>query len=417
VDYSNDRFDQVTESAPGAYALTFNDSNQRSVQVAAGVRVESKHETDFGFATPRARLEYRRELEGERSIAVRYADLLNGPLYTVTPTGISRNSLLLGVGTDLVFRSGLRLGFDYTAQKASGASNVQGVRLLLTQDLDSLTPANWRWEPLTFKYPINVDGGVTWDSNVSRGREADEKLSDNVFSLGLNMTRAFSLNEHTRFVATALASAEKFERYQGLGRFSGGAQGELQYRSSGAFDAVTLGFVGRAFYDQYESHLRTGPRYFVGVNARRALTDRIELFVEAGGSARNGRSEVFTWRDWSVKGNLDWSFGRNGLVYLTGEYRSGDTVSSGHASLVNLSLADVFTADDAFEDQGLFAYRFDAHTLIGTMGYNFPLGPRDSIDFSWRRAQSTPTRKPDFDFSGALKYIDNQYSIVYLLRF
>src|SRR5262249_3124098 len=105
------------------------------------------------------------------------------------------------------------------------------------------------------------------------------------------------------------------------------------------------------------------------------------------------------------------------LVYLTGEYRSGDTVSSGHASLVNVGLAEVFVADDAFEDQGLFAYRFDARTVMSTLGYNFPLGPRDSIDFSSRRVQATPTRKPDSDFSGSLKSIDNPYSLISLPRF
>jgi hypothetical protein len=104
-------------------------------------------------------------------------------------------------------------------------------------------------------------------------------------------------------------------------------------------------------------------------------------------------------------------------VYLTGEFRRGDTVSSGGASLVNADLAEVFAPDDAFADQGFFAYRFEARTFISTLGYNFPLGPRDSLDFSWRRAQAQPLGKPSFDWSGSLRYIDNQYAIVYLMRF
>ena len=63
------------------------------------------------------------------------------------------------------------------------------------------------------------------------------------------------------------------------------------------------------------------------------------------------------------------------------------------------------------------AYRLDGHNVLGTLGFNYPLGPRDAIDFSWRRVQSTPSVRPDFDFTGRLRYIDNQYSIVYLLRF
>ena len=55
--------------------------------------------------------------------------------------------------------------------------------------------------------------------------------------------------------------------------------------------------------------------------------------------------------------------------------------------------------------------------MIGTLGYNWPLGARDSIDFSWRRVQADAAQEPSFDFSGPLNYIDNQYSIVYLMRF
>ncbi len=417
IDFAADRLDEVTESAPGVQALTFGKTTQRSVQAVAGVRVESKHETDFGFAAPRARFEYRREMQSAPTISLWYADLIGGAEYAMTPAGVSRNALLFGVGTDLVFRGGLRLGIDYTAQRASGASNVQGVRLMVTQELDVLGSPGWRWEPTTFKYPINVDAGYAWDDNVSRGRVAGEKLGDSVFSLGLNQTRSFTLNPNSRFVLTGLANAEKLDRYQGLGRFSAGVQGEVQYRTSGAFDAYTFAFVGRALYEQYESSLRDGARYFAGANMRRSLTDRIDLFAELGANARNGRSDVFRWRDWTAKANLDWNPpNMKGVMYLTGEYRRGDTASSGIASLENLAVAEVFAPDDAF-GAGFFAYRFDARTLMGTIGFNHPLGPRDSLDLSWRRVEVTPQKRPSFEFEGPWRYIDNQYSIVYLMRF
>ena len=417
LDFSVDRLDAVTESGAGAYALTFAEQTQKTVQAALGVRAEAKHETEFGFAVPRVRAEYRRELQRSGSATLFYADLFGGPEYTVTPAGTSRNSLLLGVGADFLLRSGLRLGIDYTAQRASGASNVQGVRLMLSQDLDARGAPGWRWEPTLSRFPITVDAGFAWDDNVTRGREAGDKLSDRIFSLGASATRPFTLNPNTRLQVTALASGEKFDRHAGLGRFSAGAQGEVQYRASGAYDAITFGFVGRAMYEQFESRLRTGPRYFVGVNARRALTDRIEMFAEAGTNIRSARSEVFTWRDVSAKVNLDYSLGRMGVVYMSGEYRSGDTVSTGHPSLANLGVAEVFAVDDAFDGSDLVAYRFDARSWLGTVGYNYPLGARDSIDLSFRRIQATPRGRPAFDFSGPLRYIDNQYSIVYLMRF
>ncbi len=217
-------------------------------------------------------------------------------------------------------------------------------------------------------------------------------------------------------MATPLITAEKFRRFSGLGRASAGLQGELQYRGSAAFDATTFAVRGSAVWDEYESSLRSGGRYFLGVNARRSFTDKIDVFAEVGANVREGKSAVFQLRDYAAKTNLDYSLGRNGVLYASGEYRRGDTFSSGLGSITNLALADVFVADDAFETEGFFAYRLEARTLLGSLGWNRPLGPRDSIDFSWRRIQSTPNNKPSFD-SGSLRYNINQYSIVYLLRF
>jgi hypothetical protein len=250
---------------------------------------------------------------------------------------------------------------------------------------------------------------------VSRSREAPNRLEDSTFSLSANVSRAWPLASNLRLQVTGLASGEKFYRYNGLGRFSGGAQAELQYRTSGAFDATTFALSGRALYEQYESYYRTGPRYFVGVNARRALTDRIDLFGEIGSNWRRGHSAVFDWRDYAAKINIDYALGRKGILYLSGEYRRGDSVSSGPPSLA-VGAADVFVPDDAFEDLGYIAYRFDSTTLLGTVGVNYPLGARDSVDFSWRRIEGKARKQLAVDI-GPLRYIDNQYLLMYLMRF
>ena len=121
--------------------------------------------------------------------------------------------------------------------------------------------------------------------------------------------------------------------------------------------------------------------------------------------------------DYSAKLNLDYSLESRGTLYFTGEYQRGDVVSDGFATLVNVSLAQVFVLDDAFPGKRLFAYRSDARTWLSTVGYNLPLGNRTSIDFSWRRVQSTPTAQLDFPVQGSLRYVDNQYSVVLLKLF
>jgi hypothetical protein len=333
----------------------------------------------------------------------------------VTPTGTSRNALLVGVGGDFLWRRGLKLGIDYQGERTSSPGTSQAIRFLLTQDLDGRFPdwpSAWSWQPMA--NAVNVEAGYTFDDNVSRGRIESEKFSDSVYSLGLNTSRTFPIDTNTRAVATALLNVDKFHDNTGLGRTSGGLQGEVQYRSSGDFDAISYALFARGWIDGYESKLRSGFRASAGVNARRSLTDRIDLFGEIGTNWRRAESAVFEGRDYAAKLNVDYSLGPAGTAYLAGEYRRGDTFASGFASLWNLNVAEVFVRDDAFDRSDLFAYRFEARTLLGTIGYNRPLGPSDSIDFSYRRVQTTPLKHPE---PGPSNYGVNQYSILYLMRF
>src|SRR5579862_5410209 len=264
---------------------------------------------------------------------------------------------------------------------------------------------------------VNVDLGYTYDDNVTLGRTRDDILWDQSLALDASATRDVRISDNLRLVVTGLLSGQKFDRYNGLSNLSGGVEAELQYRQSGAFDAITYAAFARGSLDNYASHLRDGSHYSVGVSARGAVTDRIGLFGELAYNERRAQSEVWDVIDQSALLNLDYSLGDRGTLYLTGQYRRGDVVSDGHATLVNVSLAKVFVLDDAFPNQQWFAYRSEARTWISTVGYNLPLGHQASLDISWRRVQSTPTANLNFDVQGSLRYVGNQYSIVLLKQF
>jgi hypothetical protein len=264
---------------------------------------------------------------------------------------------------------------------------------------------------------VQVDLGYTYDDNVTRGRTGDEILADQLLGLSVSAGGTSRINDNTRVVVTGTLNGEKFRTYNGLSNLSGGLQAELQYRQSAAFDAVTFGAFARGWLDNYVSHLRDGSHFALGVNAQGAVTDRIGIYGELAWNQREAQSDVWDLHYYSARLNVDYSLGRKGTVYISGEYRRGNTVSDGGPTLVNVSLAQVFVLDDAFPGKQLFAYRFDARTWVSTIGYNLPLGPSGSIDFSWRRAQGTPTERLDFDVQGSLRYIDNQYSLFFLKVF
>jgi hypothetical protein len=370
-------------------------------------------------------VEYRREFQGDRSPSLAYADTAGGPRFLINTGGIGRDALLVGIGADFIRRGGLTIGLDYQLQHNFSKDSVQGIRLNFSQDLDSLgSPSALRG---FFSIPqkpekIQVDAGFMYDTNVTRGRTDAEKRSDRVYSVNAGKGFAFTFEdeeetrENLRASINLTLGGEKFQRYDGLSRAIAGIEGEIQYRTSSAFDAVTFAAFGRASFESYRSTLRDGYRYTVGVSARQSLTDRIDIFGALSHNGRISTSSVFTTRDNSARVNLDYTLSDREVLYATGEYRRGKTFSSGTASLANLDVADVFVVDDAFPGEGLFAYRLEANTVISTLGYNLGFGPRHSLDVSWRRAKSTPQQKSAVP-NGSASYLTDQYSLIYLIRF
>ena len=416
LDYAADRLKQSSETGAGQYALTYFSQTTPSLQGALGLRAESVHDTSFGWAIPRIRVEYRHDFQGERLASIAYADLIGGPRFAVGTGALSRDSIAVGIGSDFVMRNGLTFGVDYQLVYSSSQETNYAVRMRLSKDFggggSSLRGlSSSAGKPLD----IQVDAGYMFDDNVTRANNSTDQLADRAYSLNLSKVAIFPIIEHLRALVTGYLGGERFHDYNGLSRIFAGVQGELQYRASAEFSAPTFAVFARTFADLYESDLRSGHRYSAGVSVRQPVTDRIGLFAALAHNERHGRSGVFNLRDNSLRLNVDYAATPTGTLYLGGEYRRGDAVSSGRASLASIDIAKVFVRDDAFPGE-FFSYRFEARTLLTTLGYNLGLGPRDSLDFSWRRAESTPRLRPSFQTSTS-SYVANQFSVVYLTRF
>jgi hypothetical protein len=272
-------------------------------------------------------------------------------------------------------------------------------------------------EPSDKPLDIGVDVGYTYDDNVTRARDATDKRSDQSLSLNVSKAHVIPVNEFSQVMLNGFIGGEAFHSYNGLGRFFAGVQGEFQYRPSRDFLAPTFAAFVRTSAEQFQSTIRKGSRYSAGISVRQPVTDRINLFGALAHNVRRAKSRVFEGRENSARLRLDYSTPSAGTFYLGADYRRGDTVSTGRATLENLDIAKVFVLDDVFTADQMFSYRFEARTVLATLGYNFRVGPTDLLDFSWRRAEATPTLKPDFPGAEKASYVDNLFSIVYRLRF
>lgn len=419
IEFSTNRLDQSSETGAGNYALTYFEQNASTSQAVLGLRAESVHATPFGWAAPRARIEWRQDLQEVGSADIAYADQVGGSRYAIARSGAQKGMLALGLGSDFVMRNGWTLGLDYQLARVSAEESSHALRIRLAKAL-GVSSMPRALPGLEFEMgedsELQLEAGYTWDDNVSRGRLANDIFADSIYSLNLSKTAIVAAGGNGRFVFTGNLGGERFQHFNGLSRINLGLEASYQYRASAEFDAATWSLFAKGFADKFQSELRDGSRANLGASVLWPWTDRISLFAAISANQRRARSDVFSTKDSSLRVNFDYALGRGATLYWTTEFRKGDIVSAGHASLENVSIAKVFVIDDAFATENMASYKLDGTTLLYTLGYNKGLGPRDAIDIGWRRIESAPGLRPDWATSPA-RYISNQLSANYLMRF
>ncbi len=417
-DFASSRLGSGSETGAGAFALTYFDQTTTSVQGALGVRAESVHATRFGYAIPRVRAELRHEFKGNSQAFVGYADGVGGR-FAIASAGGSRDSITLGLGSEFLMRDGLSLSLDYQLNHSFGRDSSYAVRLRLSKDFDARGLPKLRLaEPDREEEPLNIqfDAGYTTDDNVTRAKAGPDRLHDDLYSFNLGRTFFHNLSETSRLLYGGTLGGQKFHRFNGLSNLQAGLELEYQYRASSEFDEPTYGAFAKLTGEAFESALRDGYRLSTGVSVRLPLSDRIGLFAAVSYNLRDARSDVFSTRDKSLRGNLDYALSDRETLYLGADFRYGDILSTGRASLENVTIAKLFVQDDAYAGGQLFSYKVDGRTVLLTAGYNLSFGAKDSIDFSWRHVRATPGLRPAF-VTGPRSYKANQLSAVYLLRF
>lgn len=418
LDFASSRLNTATEAGAGAYALTYYGQTSNSLQGALGIRGESVHATGFGYAVPMLRAEYRHEFQGTGQAFVGYADQI-GTRYPLAQGKTGRDSIVLGLGSDFIFRDGLTLTVEYQLSHSFAQDSSHAVRLRLSKDFDVVgLPKLLKDPPERGGPPLNlqVEAGATRDDNVTRAKAGRDKQSDDMYSVNVSRTFHWGLGQESRVSLTGTLGGEKFRNFNGLSNIMATGEAEYQYRASSEFDEPTFGAFARLSAQGFETSLRDGYRFSAGLSYRQALSDRINLFAALSHNLRRANSAVFDTSDNSLRLNVDYELSDTGTLYLGTEYRRGDIVSTGRPSLENVSIAKVFAQDDAYPGGQFFSYRFDGTTVLATLGYNVALGRKDSIDFSWRHVRSTPGLRPAF-VTTERSYKANQLSAVYLLRF
>jgi hypothetical protein len=416
-DFSYDKLNAGTET--GTNALSYAVQKTHSSSFSIGFLGETSHQTEFGIVQPHVRIEFQRGLETVGSSSVAYADLPSTQ-YAITGTSQNSNSIVMGLGSNFLFNSSWNLGVDYSRLTSNGAENYQSINFLVTKTFNEQNAFKWLLddsENNTAKKPTGIiaSGTVTFDDNLTRANDQADKLADTIYTFSASDTFTKVLAKRHLLSLVAFADSYTYQNHTGLNELSAGLQAEYDFSANAAFGTPTYGFFARGAFDNYNSDLRNGTHHTFGVDYHKTLTDSINLYSTITDNTRTANSAVFNMHDDSALVNFDYLIANDKTIYLTGEYRKGDVVSSGHPSISSVEISSWFANDDAFTSAGLVAYKLKAVTNIYTLGYNLSFGPKDSIDISLRKVLSTPDKQPRI--GPPERYIDDQYSLSYLLAF
>ena len=126
-DLVSTRLKRSTETGGGIYNLTYFEQNTSTKKLSIGVRGETQIEWSSGSARPYFRVELQHNLDTPGSAEMAYADQLQ-TVYELDIDGVDRNTLVLGLGSDLLLWKDLKLGLGYRYSHGSESTRVHALR-------------------------------------------------------------------------------------------------------------------------------------------------------------------------------------------------------------------------------------------------------------------------------------------------
>jgi uncharacterized protein with beta-barrel porin domain len=135
-DFARASLDRYTEHGDDIYALQYESQTVKTSTGVLGLRAQWVAKRDYGVWMPQLRAEFRHDFQGSSVAAMRYADLLGGPLYSASLGATSRNHTLVGAGVMLQTLSGWSLRAEYQNLLDNSTRDNQSIQLGVEKKFD-----------------------------------------------------------------------------------------------------------------------------------------------------------------------------------------------------------------------------------------------------------------------------------------
>ena len=264
----------------------------------------------------------------------------------------------------------------------------------------------------------DLEAGVSYDSNLPRALEEQDKASDTALTVRLSGGWRGGWGQRSTVSATAFARGAKFARFDGLDMAALGATLSASTKFGLGPFVPWARLSGSAAQESYSESGRNGLRTTAELRVGKRFTEAFELsggarYDHFRASHTEGRVPGFSGDVWSGTGRslfarADLAFNDRWLGYAEASLRHGDFVSSTRPDLEVLEYSRAVRRDPAFGPDYV-AYRLDGKTRAAAVGVNRALGAHSSIDFSLARAIA----RTDYD----IEYATSQAFFTYVYSY
>jgi outer membrane autotransporter protein len=136
LDIARASLDGYTETGDAIFALDYQRQTVKTSTATLGILAQWTAKRDYGTWAPQLRAEFGHDMQGSSQATMRYADLINGPLYQATLMNQSRNHTMLGAGVALQTLKGWLLRLEYQNYLDNTSKDNQSILLGVEKKFD-----------------------------------------------------------------------------------------------------------------------------------------------------------------------------------------------------------------------------------------------------------------------------------------
>lgn len=254
------------------------------------------------------------------------------------------------------------------------------------------------------------------DDNATRGLY-DGKKADNIAVVEGSATRSWLLSSRSGILVRGAARYSHFVDIDDISHLALVGRAAWRIQPTQGYSAPWYELAGQAQYLRHaDSELRDGSIVTFEASAGSHVTDRLRLAGGLGADKRSGggTAGLYDLSTTRLFVTADLRIRVRDALYARLTHQTGDHVFSSGSTA---GLSPVWEDDPALRAPlGLAVannYQIEATTLAFELGYNYPLGAKQALDFSLARYST----EVDEGVAAGNKYSATQVRAIYLYRF